>query len=87
MGIRANVEIFESKPTIIGYDTINKAFNSLRERFKRMQMSRELNPTEEKKLKQFLQTNLKQAANGKYCFKHDDYTKHALIWWDKKLNK
>jgi precorrin-6B methylase 2 len=87
MGIRANVEIFESKPTVMGYNSIDAAFTSLRERFKRMQMNRKLNPTEEKKLKRFLQTNLKQTADGKYAFKQDDYTKHALIWWDKKLNK
>jgi hypothetical protein len=86
MGIRANIEIFECAQYRMSYTSIDDALSHIRHRFSKMKMNRELKPQEEKKLRKFLETNLTQASDGTFSFTKKDYSRHALIWWDKKLN-
>ena len=85
MGIRANIEIFECTQKPISYPSIEDAITRLRGRFERMQMNRELTPQEETKLQKFLETNLTQTSDGTLTFNGSGMSRHALIWWDKKL--
>jgi len=52
-----------------------------------MKMNRELTPQEETKLRKFLEENLTQTSDGTFTFNGGGMSRHALIWWDKKLNK
>ena len=85
IGIRANVEIFTCTPQNMYYDNVDDAFSRLRERFNRMKMDRQLTPSEETKMKEFLKENLVQTSSGNVRFTKNDYSRHALIWWDKKI--
>jgi ubiquinone/menaquinone biosynthesis C-methylase UbiE len=87
MGIRANIEIFESTQQHRFYSSIDETVSRLRDRFKRMNMNRELTPQEETKLRKFLEENLTQTSDGTFTFNGGGMHRNALIWWDKKLTQ
>ncbi|MCW4034772.1 MAG: class I SAM-dependent methyltransferase, partial [Candidatus Bathyarchaeota archaeon] len=74
MGIRANIEIFECQPKNMSYPSVEDAHMHLCSRFKRMKMNRELNPTEQRRLLNFLETNLKKTDDGMFTYGKNDYS-------------
>ena len=85
MGIRANIDIFTCKQKSMSYSSIDEALSRLSGRFKRMKMGREITPTEEEKLKKFFEENLTKTDDGTLTYDQGSMSRHALIWWDKKI--
>ena len=85
MGIRANIEIFQTEANSMPYKNIDEAMTELTNRFARRGTNEEFNQNEKEKLKKYLEENFTQSSNGTVSFKNETKFKHALIWWDKKL--
>ena len=86
MGIRANVEIFQTKPTAMSYSSVDEALSELSKRFERRNTNEKLNQEEKGKLKIYLEATLKKKKDGTFRFVGDKLARHALIWWDKEAN-
>jgi ubiquinone/menaquinone biosynthesis C-methylase UbiE len=86
MGIRANIEIFETEANAIPYKSVDEALSELSKRFERRDMNEELNEEEKIKLRKYLEETLKESKKGTFSFMNEKPAKHALMWWDKKLN-
>jgi len=86
MGIRANIEIFQTEPSAITYKSIDEAMSELSRRFERRNTNEELTQEEKNKLNNYLKETLTETIDGTFRFNHKKPTLHALIWWDKKLN-
>jgi len=85
IGIYANIEMFHCQPTTAAYKSIEDALFELSKRFKRRNTNEELS-IEEKKLRKYLETTLKQAKDGTFRFVDDKTARQPLIWWDKKAS-
>jgi SAM-dependent methyltransferase len=86
MGIRANIEIFQTKPTAITYNSVDEAQSELSKRFQRRNRNEELTPEEKNELEKYLKKTLAKSKEGNYRFNNEKPTLHALIWWDKRLS-
>ncbi len=85
MGIRANIEIFQTKPNAITYKSVDEAIFELSKRFERRNTNEALTPEEKNKLKEYLKETLIQSKDGTFKFDNKKTALHALIWWDKKI--
>ncbi len=86
MGIRANIEIFQTKPSAITYKSIDDALSEHGKRFERRNTNEALTQEEKIKLKKYLTETLTETKDGAYRFSNKKPSLHALMWWDKKLN-
>jgi SAM-dependent methyltransferase len=86
MGIRANIEIFQTKANAITYKSVDEASSELIKRFERRNTGEQLKESEVERLNVYLKESLVKSENGVYRFGNNRPAKHALIWWDKKLN-
>ena len=85
MGIRANIEIFQTKQTAITYNSVDEAISELSKRFERRNTNEELSPEEKNELEKYLKKTLTKSKEGKnYRFNTKKPTLHALMWWDKR---
>ena len=86
MGIRANIEIFQAKVSGMSYGSIDEAILELTRRFERRNNDDALTQEEIVKLRPFFEANLSSAKDGSFSLFHRKPFRHALIWWDKRLN-
>jgi hypothetical protein len=86
MGIRANIEIFETKATAMTYNSVDEALSDLSKRFERRNTNEELTPEEKNSLKKYLKETLTETKDGTYRFNSKKPALQALMWWDKKLS-
>lgn len=84
MGIRANIEIFQTKTNSMKYKTVDEAMSEQIKRFERRGNNEELNSAEKYRLQKYLKETLMKTEDG--TFRRDDSKamKHALIWWKKE---
>ncbi len=86
MGIRANIEIFQTKPSAMAYRSVDEAVSEMSKRFERRNTNEQLTEEEKNKLKKYLKETLTESKDGTFSFSNKKPTLHALIWWDKKPN-
>jgi ubiquinone/menaquinone biosynthesis C-methylase UbiE len=83
MGIRANIEVFQTIPTGMSYKSVDDAVESIRKRFEKRGNHEELTSEELKKLQKYFTETLKQTNDGTFRFANKASTRQALIWWKK----
>jgi SAM-dependent methyltransferase len=83
MGIRANVEIFQTKATAMSYASVEEAFSELVKRFESRNTNEALNQEERNELINYLEKTLTSSKEGTFRFLDDKPARHTLIWWNK----